>query len=74
MGVASGLILGLAFITGGLGVAVTGWLADNFTIATALNSLIVLPLLGGLICLVLPLVRPTVPAPLPAIEAAERAT
>lgn len=74
MGVASGLILGLAFITGGLGVAVTGWLADNFTLATALNSLILLPLLGGLICLVLPLLRPAAPAPLPAIETAERAT
>ena len=74
IGVASGLILGLAFVTGGFGVAMTGWLADNFGLTTGLNSLIFLPLLGGLVCLALPMLHQPTSAPLPDVEAAERAT
>jgi len=58
----------------GFGVAMTGWLADNFGLTTGLNSLIFLPLLGGLVCLALPMLHQPTSAPLPDVEAAERAT
>ena len=39
VGVASGVILGLGFVTGGIGVPVTGWLADRYGMQLALSSL-----------------------------------
>ncbi|MGQ9677048.1 MAG: MFS transporter [Chloroflexota bacterium] len=53
VGMASGLIMGLGFATGGVGVSITGTLADNFGLFTALNSIWPLPLLGALLCLAL---------------------
>lgn len=53
VGVASGLILGLGFATGGVGVSITGTLADSFGLFTALNSIWPLPLLAALLCLAL---------------------
>jgi FSR family fosmidomycin resistance protein-like MFS transporter len=54
VGVASGLILGLGFVTGGLGVPITGSLADLFGMQAALSSLAVVLLLGSLIALTVP--------------------
>ena len=43
-GMASGLILGLGFVTGAIGVPVTGALADAFGMATAIRLQVVLVL------------------------------
>ncbi|MDP9363421.1 MAG: MFS transporter, partial [Chloroflexota bacterium] len=54
VGVTSGVILGLGFITGGVGVPITGRLADAIGIQGALMSLGVLCALGALIALTIP--------------------
>jgi FSR family fosmidomycin resistance protein-like MFS transporter len=54
VGVASGVILGLGFVTGGVGVPVTGWLADRFGMQVALSSLSVFLVAGALLALTLP--------------------
>ena len=53
-GVASGLILGLGFITGGIGVPVTGLIADQVGIPNALLIVAPLTLIGSAIALTLP--------------------
>ena len=53
-GVASGVILGLGFITGGIGVPITGLLADAVGIRTALASLGALCALAALLALTIP--------------------
>ena len=53
-GVASGLILGLGFITGGIGVPITGLIADQVGIPTALLLVAPLTLIGSAIALSLP--------------------
>ncbi|MDP3046752.1 MAG: MFS transporter, partial [Chloroflexota bacterium] len=54
VGVASGMIFGLAFVTGGIGVSLTGVLADAWGLLPALTMLPVLPVLGAGLCLLLP--------------------
>lgn len=54
VGVASGVILGLGFVTGGIGVPITGWLADRFGMQLALSSLAILLIAGSLLALTLP--------------------
>jgi FSR family fosmidomycin resistance protein-like MFS transporter len=54
VGVASGVILGLGFVTGGIGVPITGRLADVFGMQVALASLVVVLLLGSLVALTVP--------------------
>ncbi|MEW6533579.1 MAG: MFS transporter [Thermodesulfobacteriota bacterium] len=46
LGIASGLMAGFAIGTGGMGVALLGVIADRFGVPVALNSIMVLPLLG----------------------------
>lgn len=53
-GIASGVILGLGFITGGIGVPVTGRLADAVGIPTALASLALVSGLATLVALTIP--------------------
>ena len=55
IGVASGVILGLGFVTGGIGVPITGALADAIGIRLALTSL-------GSLCVASALLALTVPA------------
>lgn len=50
VGMASGLTLGLAFVTSSIGVAVTGNVADNFGLSNALGVLAFLPLAGAVLC------------------------
>lgn len=54
VGIASGVILGLGFVTGGIGVPITGRIADLFGMQTALASLSILLVLGALVALTLP--------------------
>ena len=54
VGVASGVILGLGFVTGGIGVPITGRIADLFGMQVALASLTILLAIGSLIALTLP--------------------
>jgi FSR family fosmidomycin resistance protein-like MFS transporter len=54
LGMASGLIVGFAIGTGGLGVTVLGWLADRWGVVSALWVSASLPLLGFLVSLALP--------------------
>ncbi len=61
VGIASGVILGLGFVTGGIGVPITGRLADLFGMQAALASLAALLLLGVLCSLTLPRDRETAP-------------
>ncbi len=54
VGIASGVILGLGFVTGGIGVPITGRISDLFGMQIALASLAFLLILGALIGLTLP--------------------
>jgi FSR family fosmidomycin resistance protein-like MFS transporter len=51
LGLASGLTLGLAFGTGGLGVGVSGLMADLYGLHASVWMLVFLPGLGGLLAL-----------------------
>lgn len=53
-GIASGIILGLGFVTGGLGVPMTGALADRVGIGQALMMLSVLSISAALLALTIP--------------------
>jgi MFS transporter, FSR family, fosmidomycin resistance protein len=46
LGIASGLMVGFAIGTGGLGVTVLGVVADHFGVPTALYSIMILPVIG----------------------------
>jgi MFS transporter, FSR family, fosmidomycin resistance protein len=59
VGVASGVILGLGFVTGGIGVPITGRIADLFGMQVALASLSILLAIGSLVALTLPSGRET---------------
>ncbi|TAN41148.1 MAG: MFS transporter [Nitrospirae bacterium] len=51
LGVASGLMVGFAIGTGGIGVMLLGVLADNFGVPVALKSITLLPIAGFLLSL-----------------------
>ncbi len=53
LGVASGLMVGFAIGTGGIGVTLLGAVADRFGVAVALRSICLLPPLGVLLALLL---------------------
>jgi FSR family fosmidomycin resistance protein-like MFS transporter len=59
VGVASGVILGLGFVTGGVGVPITGRIADLFGMQVALASLTILLAIGSLVALTIPTGRKT---------------
>ncbi len=46
LGIASGLMVGFAIGTGGLGVTLLGVVADHFGVPTALHSIMLLPVAG----------------------------
>lgn len=48
VGVASGLIMGLSWMPGGIGASFTGYIADNATLGAGLQTLLVPPLLSAL--------------------------
>ncbi len=54
LGMASGLIVGFAIGSGGLGVALLGWVADHWGLPLALGATAVMPFLGFLASLFLP--------------------
>ncbi len=51
LGVASGLMVGFAIGTGGIGVTILGVIADHFGVPVALKSIMLLPVIGLLISL-----------------------
>ncbi|MGB6064624.1 MAG: MFS transporter [Desulfomonilaceae bacterium] len=51
LGIASGLMVGFAIGTGGLGVTILGMIADHFGVLNALKSIVVLPVAGLLFSL-----------------------
>jgi FSR family fosmidomycin resistance protein-like MFS transporter len=53
LGVASGLMVGFAIGTGGIGVTLLGVIADNFGVPMALESILLLPFIGFLLSLFL---------------------
>ncbi|HEY3278655.1 MAG TPA: MFS transporter [Syntrophorhabdaceae bacterium] len=53
LGVASGLTVGFAVGTGGIGVTLLGVVADHFGVPMALESILVLPLAGFILSLIL---------------------
>ncbi|GAB4127130.1 MAG: MFS transporter [Roseiflexaceae bacterium] len=53
-GLASGLILGLGFVTGAIGVPVTGMIADRFGMQTAFESQVLLILATTVLAIALP--------------------
>lgn len=53
LGVASGLMVGFAIGTGGIGVTILGTIADNFGVPFALKAIILLPLTGLITSLLL---------------------
>ena len=52
LGVASGLMVGFAIGTGGIGVTLLGIVADNFGVPIALESIMILPFIGFLLSLI----------------------
>ncbi|WP_028306589.1 MFS transporter [Desulfitibacter alkalitolerans] len=54
IGLASGLVLGFAIGTGGIGTTLLGLIADNFGLMMAINILIILPLIGVALIKLLP--------------------
>jgi FSR family fosmidomycin resistance protein-like MFS transporter len=46
LGIASGLLVGLAIGTGGIGVTLLGLVADHFGVPAALRSIMIIPLMG----------------------------
>ena len=54
LGMAAGLIVGLAIGTGGLGVTLLGWAADHWGLQAALHLVAVLPVAGLAVALCLP--------------------
>jgi FSR family fosmidomycin resistance protein-like MFS transporter len=54
LGMAAGLVVGLAIGTGGLGVTVLGWIADHRGLHAALHLVTILPLAGLVAALCLP--------------------
>jgi len=58
LGMAAGLIVGLAIGTGGIGVALLGWVADHWGLLVALNVIAIMPLVGFGMALFLPEPRP----------------
>jgi FSR family fosmidomycin resistance protein-like MFS transporter len=52
LGVASGLMVGFAIGTGGIGVTLLGLVADRFGVPVALKSIMILPAIGFLLSLV----------------------
>lgn len=53
LGIASGLMVGFAIGTGGIGVTILGFVADHFGVPAALYSISVLPFAGFLLSLIL---------------------
>jgi FSR family fosmidomycin resistance protein-like MFS transporter len=58
LGMAAGLIVGLAIGTGGIGVTILGWVADHWGLFAALHLVTALPLAGLVAALCLPEPRP----------------
>lgn len=54
LGMASGLIVGFAIGTGGIGVTGLGWVADQWGLFVALAVIVVLPFAGFVVSLFLP--------------------
>jgi len=54
LGLAAGLIVGLAIGTGGIGVTILGWVADHWGLYAALHLIAVLPVAGLAVALCLP--------------------
>lgn len=54
VGIASGLVLGFAVGTGGLGVTVLGAIADHFSLLAAMRAILLLPVAGLILGLFLP--------------------
>lgn len=54
LGMASGLIVGFAIGTGGIGVTGLGWVADHWGLLVALAIIVVLPFVGFVVSLFLP--------------------
>ena len=66
-GVASGIAVGLAMGIGGVAAVALGGLADSVDLRTALVVAAAAPVLGAVLCLLLPSPRPRLAArPLPA--------
>jgi FSR family fosmidomycin resistance protein-like MFS transporter len=65
LGLASGLILGLGFGTGGLGVSLSGWIADQIGLHQTMWILAIVPLCAALVAAMIrpPLPRPLAPRP-----------
>lgn len=58
LGMAAGLIVGFAIGTGGIGVALLGWVADQWGLPVTMGVLAAMPLLGALLAALLPEPRP----------------
>jgi FSR family fosmidomycin resistance protein-like MFS transporter len=53
LGIASGLLVGFAIGTGGIGVTLLGLIADHFGVPAALRSIMIIPLMGFIMSLFL---------------------
>ncbi len=51
VGIASGLVMGLGWVPGGIGASFTGWVADQATLTTGLQLLVIPTILGAVLIL-----------------------
>jgi FSR family fosmidomycin resistance protein-like MFS transporter len=57
IGMASGIMIGFALGLGGVGVMITGLIADGFSIGTALHVLVIILVLAGILTRFVPVVK-----------------
>ena len=57
VGLSTSLVIGVGWVTGGIGAMVTGYLADQFSLTLGLQSLILAPLVGVLCVIVYVIVQ-----------------
>jgi MFS transporter, FSR family, fosmidomycin resistance protein len=57
VGVATSLVIGVGWVTGGIGASVTGYLADKYSLTLGLQFLILAPLVGVLCVIVYALMQ-----------------
>ena len=70
VGTASGLVMGLGWVPGGIGASLTGVLADRYSLTSALRLLVIPAALSAACILVYAMVRRSLPEPRPVEQTA----
>lgn len=60
VGLVSAMVIGLAWVPGGIGASVTGLVADKYSLETSLNFLLIPPILGAISLIFAQVLRPRI--------------